>query len=132
MPKPVPPTVSAELTYEVQHADTLTAGDPSLPPVLSTARLIAWLEQACFNALAPYHEPGEITVGTAVNVLHYAPSLTGAAIRTEATLARVEKGRYYVMRVRATNAGREIARGVVYRGFIAVSEFMSKTKVRGQ
>src|SRR5713101_7719355 len=69
----------AEETVEFEH--TLTAHHPSLPPVYSTPDMIRLMETAAFNALQPYCEGDEITVGTSINVEHRAASGIGARIR---------------------------------------------------
>ena len=66
--------VGTKGTYEfvVEHNDLAGTVEPSLPPVLATARMSLAMERAAINALKPFLEPGEMTVGAIVSVTHTA------------------------------------------------------------
>jgi fluoroacetyl-CoA thioesterase len=115
----------AEETVTFQH--TLTAHHPQLPPVYSTPDMIRLMETAAFHALQPYCEDDEITVGTAIQVDHRAPSGVGAHIYAEAVLDSFD-GRFYVLRVNARDDVQEIGRGTVTRAVVSVSRFLQKLK----
>ena len=115
----------AEETVEFKH--TLTAHHPDLPPVYSTPDMIRLMETAAFYALQPYCEGDEITVGTAINIEHRAASGIGARIKAEATLESFD-GRFYVLRVTASDSVREIGRGTVTRAVISIGQFLGKLK----
>ena len=85
--------------------------------VLSTPHMIGLMEFAAFEALKPFCEPGEVSVGTAINIEHRAPTVIGARVKAEAVLESV-KGRFYTFRVTAHNGVEEIGRGTVSRAFI--------------
>jgi len=129
MPKPVPigARATAEETVEFKH--TLTAHHSELPPVYSTPDMIRLMETAAFLALQPYCDPGEITVGTAINVEHRAASGIGAKIRAEAILESTD-GKFYVVRVTVRDDVQEIGRGTVGRAVVSVGKFMEKMKQR--
>ncbi len=129
MPKPVPEGARAELELVVALEHTLAAVHPKLPPVLSTPRMIQLMEEACFYALQPYAERGEITVGTHINVSHRAASGVGAKVKAEAVMESFD-GRFYTMRVRAWDDSQEIGSGTVNRAFVNVSKFLEKVKTR--
>ena len=84
-----------EQTVELKH--TLAAHNPNLPPVYSTPDMIRLMEIACFQALQPFCEDDEITVGTAIHVEHRAASGIGAKIRAEGVLESFD-GRFYTLR----------------------------------
>src|SRR5437660_1726582 len=86
MAKSVPVGARGEMEQTVEFKHTLTAYHPKLPPVYSTPDMIRLMETAAFNALQPYCEGDEITVGTAINVEHRAASGVGARIKAEAVL----------------------------------------------
>src|SRR5581483_563068 len=86
MTKPVPFGARGTATETVQFENTLTFRHPQLPPVYSTPDMIRLMEIAAFNALEPYCEQGEITVGTAINIQHRAATGMGEQVRAEATL----------------------------------------------
>src|SRR5215470_5865235 len=117
MAKDVPLGVKGAVEEKVQHQHTLNHHNPALPPILSTPNMIGLMEQAAFMALAPYCEPGEISVGTAINIEHRAATRIGATVKAEAVLESHD-GRFYVFRVTAHNGEKEIGRGTVSRAFV--------------
>ena len=131
MPKPVPIGARGEAEEMVEFRHTLTAHHEQLPPVYSTPDMIRLMETAAFHALHPYCEPGELTVGTHINVEHRAASGIGMRVRAEAVLESVD-GRFYTLRVSAHDGEHEIGRGTVGRAFIKLGDFMAKVdeKVR--
>lgn len=125
MPKPIPLGVRGMAEETVEFAHTLTARHPELPPVYSTPDMIRLMETAAFHALQAYCEPGEITVGTAINVEHRAASGIGSPITAEAVLESFD-GKFYVLRVTASDATQQIGRGTVTRAAIQVNKFLEK------
>jgi len=119
----------AEETVEFKH--TLTAHHPELPPVYSTPDMIRLMETAAFNALQPYCEGDEITVGTSINVEHRAASGIGARIRAEAVLESFD-GRFYIVRVTARDEVQEIGVGTVSRAVVSVGRFLERMKKSGR
>jgi predicted thioesterase len=122
MAKPVPVGTRAEAEEIVEFEHTLTAQHASLPPVYSTPDMIRLLETAAFHALQPYCEGDEITVGTSVHVEHRAASGIGARIKAEAVVESFD-GRFYTVRVSATDGTQEIGRGTVGRAVVSGSKF---------
>ena len=115
----------AEETVEFEH--TLTAHHAELPPVYSTPDMIRLMETAAFQALQPYCEGDEITVGTSINIEHRAASGIGARIKAQAVLESFD-GRFYIMRVTARDDVQEIGRGTVGRAVVSVGRFLEKMK----
>src|SRR5438105_14599297 len=107
MAKSIPLEVRSEASETVALEHTLASYHPKLPPVYSTPDMIRLMETAAFNALQPYCEGDEITVGTAINVEHRAASGVGARIKAEAVLESL-RGRFYVLQVTARDEVREI------------------------
>jgi len=127
--KDIPIGVRGEAEETVEFKHTLTAHLPELPPVYSTPDMIRLMETAAFRALHPFCEGDEITVGTAINIEHRAASGIGSQIKAEAVLESFD-GRFYTMRVTATDDAREIGRGTVARAVVSVSKFQEKMKNR--
>jgi predicted thioesterase len=117
MAKPVPLGIRGIIEEKIQHQHTLNYHNPALPSIFSTPNMIGLMEQAAFLALAPYGDPGEISVGTAINIEHRAATGIGATVTAEAVLES-QAGRFYVFRVTAHNGEREIGRGTVTRTFV--------------
>jgi len=118
----------AEQTVEFKH--TLTAHHAELPQVYSTPEMVRIMEIAAFHAIQPYCEGDEITVGTAINIIHRAASGIGARIRAEAVVEKFD-GRFYTVRVSARDDVQEIGSGTVGRAVVSVGEFLEKMKKTG-
>jgi len=128
MAKPLPmgSQATAEETVEFQH--TLTAHHASLPPVYSTPDMIRLMETAAFRALQPYCEGDEISVGTSIHVEHRAACGIGSRVKAEAVVESFD-GRFYTVRVTATNGEKEIGHGTVGRAMVSVAKFQARVKM---
>ena len=100
MARPIPIGTRGEASETVELKHTLSAHHAELPPVYSTPDMIQMMETACFQALQPYCDEGEITVGISIHIEHRAASGVGMRIHAEAKLESFD-GRFYIMRVRA-------------------------------
>lgn len=127
MSKPVPIGARGEASEIVEHKHTLTHFDPKLPPVFSTPAMIRLMEIAGLNALQPYVEGDEITVGTAINIEHRAASLVNSNVTAEAIVEKVD-GRFYTLRVRAWDDKKEIGSGTISRTFVSLGKLVAKLK----
>lgn len=132
MARPIPIGVRGEASETVELKHTLSAHHAELPPVYSTPDMIRLMETACFKALQPYCEAGEITVGISIHVEHRAASGIGMRIHAEAELESFD-GRFYIMRVHAHDGAQEIGRGTVGRAVVHIPTFLAKMheKARG-
>jgi fluoroacetyl-CoA thioesterase len=115
--KELPPGLRGQAEVTVGHEHTLNYHDPALPPIYSTPHMIGLMEWAAANAMKAYCDQGEISVGTAINIEHSAPTTVGQHVKAEAELESVN-GRFYVFRVKAHNGREEIGRGTVTRAFV--------------
>jgi fluoroacetyl-CoA thioesterase len=127
MSRPIPIGVRGEATETVELKHTLAAHHPELPSVYSTPDMIRLMETASFQALQPFCEEGEITVGTSIHIEHRAASGIGMQIRAEAELESFD-GRFYTMRVRAHDGTQEIGRGTVGRAVVHVPSFVKRMR----
>jgi fluoroacetyl-CoA thioesterase len=129
MSKPVPLGARGESQWTVEEKHTLVAYDPKLPPVLSTPQMIGWMEVAAANAMKPYLEGDEISVGTAITIEHVAACTVGAEVKCEATLQH-EDGKQFVFRVSAVanqnGHSFEMGRGTVSRSFVSLGRFTKR------
>jgi fluoroacetyl-CoA thioesterase len=125
MAKSVPIGTRGEVERVVEFQHTLGAWKPELPPVLSTPMMIAWMESAGYEALLPFCEGDEVTVGTAINVNHRAPTGVGTTVKCEAVLESIN-GKFHTFRVTASNGKEVIGYGTVGRAFVSVSKFREK------
>jgi predicted thioesterase len=93
MAKPVPIGTRGEVERHVEFRNTLTAWREELPAVLSTPHMIGWMEAAGFEALLPFCEGDEVSVGTAINIIHRAATGVGATVKCEAVVEEFD-GRF--------------------------------------
>ena len=127
MAKPVPMGTRGEAEETVEFQHTLTAHHPSLPPVYSTPDMIRLMETAAFHALQSYAEGDEITVGTSIHVEHRVASGIGTRVKAEAVVEALE-GKFYTVRVSASDGSQEIGHGTVGRAFVSVAKLMARVK----
>jgi fluoroacetyl-CoA thioesterase len=77
-------------------------------PVFATGFMVGLMEAPCMAAVYPYLEPGEVTVGTLINMTHLSASPPGTSLVAEARAAAVE-GRSVRFAVVVADAAGEIA-----------------------
>src|ERR1035437_5566136 len=111
----------------VEFKNTLSAWKPELPPVYSTPNMIGMMEAAGYNALRPFCEGDEVSVGTAINIVHRAPSTVGMKIRAEAVLETFDS-RFYTFKVSAHNGHEVIGYGTIARAIVSKNEFEEKQR----
>lgn len=95
--------------------------------VFATPSMVALMENAAMNAVAPYLPEGSTTVGSEINTTHIKPSALGAVIEATATLTAVE-GRKLQFNVEACDAAGVIGKGTHVRFIVDVERFMAKLK----
>jgi len=107
-----------------RHTFTVTVGEehtvPALlpqspifskmPRVLATGYYVGLIEWACMEALQPFLEPDEGSVGTMINVTHTSPTLPGMEVTIEVTCVTVD-GRKTLWEVEARDEKDPIGRG---------------------
>ncbi|MEN4012895.1 MAG: thioesterase family protein [Chloroflexota bacterium] len=119
----IQPGLSAEITLTVQESDTARyAAGESYPPVLSTPRVIGYLERAAHQAIQPHLAAGQGSVGTAVNIRHLAATPVGMTVRFFALLQEVD-GRRLRFSVEAWDEVEKIASGEHERFVITQNRF---------
>ena len=85
------------LVTEENSAQAMGSG---LLPVYATPAMVALMEVAASESVAPYLEEGTTTVGTALNIKHTSATPTGMRVYCESTLTEVD-GRRLVFSVSA-------------------------------
>ena len=93
--------------------------------VFATPSMVALMENAAMNAVAPYLPEGSTTVGAEINTTHIKPSALGAEIKATATLTSVE-GRKLLFDVEASDANGVIGKGTHVRFIVDIERFMAK------
>ncbi len=91
---PLEPGLKNELRITVDESDTArVSGGESLPPVLSTPRMISYMERTAHQAILPYLGEGQSSVGTVVNIRHLGATPVGMQVRFTAELVEVDRRR---------------------------------------
>lgn len=95
--------------------------------VFATPSMVALMENAAMNAVAPYLPEGSTTVGTEINATHIKPSPIGAEVLATAILTGVE-GRKLMFDVEACDNSGVIGKGTHVRFIVDIERFMAKMK----
>lgn len=114
--------LTAEQRLTVGPSNRITFADGRMPAVLATPWLIAHLEYAARDALAPCLDDDERSVGTFLEVEHLAPSPEGFTVVCRARVIHVD-GPVVTFQVDAHDGVEPIARGIHKRRIIDVDRF---------
>ncbi len=99
--------------------------------VFATPMMAALMEEAACNALAPFLEGDETTVGTQLCIDHSAATPAGMTVTAEAEVTAVN-GREICFNVRAFDEAGEIGSGAHKRFVVFAEKFQARTDRRGQ
>jgi predicted thioesterase len=97
----------------------------SLGQVLSTPRLIQLMEAAAIEAIKDYMSPGELSLGTRVDIQHLSATPLGMKVTAHALLKRVEKNRLFFL-VDAHDEKEKVAEGEHERLVVSKDRFVQK------
>lgn len=113
------PGAVASLSEVVTAERAIVLGQETAAPVAvyCTPAMIYLMELAAREALKPFLEPGEESVGAAIEVQHTAPTMIGATATAVATVTAIEK-REITFTVEARDELGVIGRGVHRRAVI--------------
>ena len=121
--KPIP--VGQENSQEIMPEDRHTAAAVGNSEVVSTPSLIGFLEQTSHRAILPFVEPGEVSVGTRVEVDHLAAAFLGRPVAVSARIAGVE-GRRITFDVEARQGDRLVMKGRHVRAIVSRDRLLGK------
>jgi predicted thioesterase len=117
------PGLVNEITMTVEMSDTArVSGGESLPAVLSTPRMISFMERTAHYAILPFLSEGETSVGTVVNIRHLGATPVGMQVRFRAELVEVDRRRL-LFRVEAWDAMEKVGEGEHERFIIIKDRF---------
>ena len=86
--------MSMSVPYTVKAKDTVGHLVPGMPMVAATPYLVTIAEMVCYEIAKKLIEPGQITVGTRVEIDHLGASKVGAMLVVDATLRTRERNRF--------------------------------------
>ena len=121
-------TVGIKGTAEtlVEKADTAREVGSGELLVYATPCMVAMMEGAACQSVAPYLAEGESTVGTKMNVEHISATPVGMEVRAESVVTALE-GRKITFEIHAFDEAGEIGRAVHERVIIKTDRFLEKT-----
>jgi fluoroacetyl-CoA thioesterase len=114
-----------ELEFTVAPEHVIDFATDGMPAVLATPRLIGLLERTARQALQPFLEPNERTVGMEIEIRHLAPTPLGANVTCLARVISTE-GATVTFHVEARDEHEVIIRGLHKRAVIRVESFAKK------
>ena len=94
--------------------------------VYATPCMVALMEGAACDAVAPYLAEGESSVGTQISVTHSSATPVGMEVRAEAAVTGVE-GRKISFEITAFDEAGEIGKATHERFIVKVDRFLEKT-----
>jgi fluoroacetyl-CoA thioesterase len=119
-----------EETVVVGNDHAITFLGPAGPRILSTPRMIGFMEGTCRNLVLSMLDEGQDTVGTHVNVYHRAAAPMGSTVMFQAELAGINKRRIE-FHVKATMGETVIGEGTHERAVIDVGRFKERVEGSG-
>ncbi|HHW26600.1 MAG TPA: thioesterase family protein [Firmicutes bacterium] len=123
--KNVPLGTTGRAEVEVTRDTLASTCKSGAVPVFATPNLVLLMEMAAVNALEPYMEPGEVTVGTLVDVRHLAATPPGLTVTATARLTEID-GRRLVFHVEAHDGVELIGTGTHERFLVNYDRFVSR------
>ncbi len=127
--KPVPVGAKGKFEQIVETKHLASELNSSLAAVLSTPTMIAMMEQAAIEAIKPFLDAGESSVGMTIEVSHTAATPPGHRARAEAEVTKVE-GRRLEFSVRAFDDVEQIGSGTHRRAVIDAAKFNDRLKTK--
>lgn len=118
-----PPGARHTLRILPTRAHTAAAAGNTGVAVVATTQLILFFEEASHFAVMDCYEPGEVTVGTKVDVEHLAPALIGLPVLVTAEFLSMQ-GRRLDFACAATQDGKPVMTGRHQRAVVSLSRFL--------
>ena len=98
-------------------------------PVYATPAMVALMEGACVNAVAPYLGDGLSTVGIDLKIKHTAATPVGMTVRAVGELVEID-GKRLLFTVKAFDDKEQIGSGTHERFIIAAEKFFQKAEAK--
>lgn len=102
-----------------------------MPEVFATGYLVGFIEWACMEALAPYLEEGERTVGTMINVTHSAATPPGMQVTAQVRLIEVT-GKRTLWEVEVHDEVDLISKGTHERFTVKLDQFKERLEKKAK
>lgn len=120
--------LTASVTLTVTDSVTAKTVKSGSLDVFGTPMLLALMEEATCNCVAPLLDEGETTVGTSVSLSHDKASGVGEKVTATAVLEKAE-GRKLTFSVSAVDSKNDvIGKGTIERFVVLSDKFMKKVQ----
>lgn len=119
--------LSYTATTTVNQNNTALALGSGDMEVFATPAMVALMENAAMNAVAPHLEAGQTTVGTQITTNHIKASALGATITATAVLTAID-GRSLSFEITARDGENIIGEGSHTRFIVDRERFLAKLK----
>jgi fluoroacetyl-CoA thioesterase len=125
------PGIRHSFAYRVPAHKTVPALYPeapefqTMPEVFATGFLVGLVEWTCIQALAAHLDPGELSVGSRVELSHDAPTPPGMTVTVDVTLREVD-GRRVAFEVEARDERDAVCRGRHERFVVDAARFAKR------
>lgn len=122
----------ARMTVAARHTVPQLAEWPTLadmPAVFATAMMVGFMEQTCVEALRPYLDRGQRSVGTHVDMSHVAATPVGMVVEARVELVEV-RGRSLMFKVACSDEAGLIGEGMHRRAIIDLQRFEDRVAAK--
>jgi predicted thioesterase len=124
---PLTPGRQGRAEQVVTPSQTAAALGSGTLAVFGTPALLALMEAAAVDALAPFLSPESTSVGIYIELQHLAATPVGAPVRAEATLTAVD-GRTLTFEITAHDAHEQIGKALHRRALVESERFMRRVE----
>ncbi len=121
--------IKGTAALEVTDKVTAAAVGSGMLPVFATPSMIALIEKAAAESVAPQLEAGMTTVGTRLDVAHTAATPVGMTVRAVTELTEID-GRRLIFTVHAFDDAGEIGSGTHERFIVNAEKFLAKAEAK--
>jgi enoyl-CoA hydratase/carnithine racemase/predicted thioesterase len=120
-----------ELIWNVDSSMVITLGGDSRATVFSTPNMIMLMERAAREALRPYLESGEESVGTDVQIQHVSGAGIGSVVRGQARATQID-GKRIQFDVEAWCGDRQLGLGKHTRALVKLERLIESLEKQNQ
>ena len=128
--KDIPPGLADRYETVPGTKETAAAVGNAGVEVVGTPFLIGFFELAADSAIRPYCEPGEVTVGTRIEVDHLAAAVPGRLVAAEARVIATD-GRRIDFTVEVRQGARLLMRGTHRRAVVRLDKLLARAATAG-
>lgn len=101
-----------------------------MPEVFATAFMVGFMEWACMEALRPFMDEGECTLGTMINITHQAATPPGMTVTARVKCLEVD-GKRTLWEIEACDEVEVIGRGTHERCTVNNEKFSARVAAKG-